>query len=90
MRTQREECAPRCVQARAFWTSIPPLAIFVGHCVYCTTYSPQTRRHFLLNYWTTFLAGFGGGICSALLIMVRRTHRAVGTRRTLIRPRVTP
>ncbi len=57
-------------QAHAAWQSIPYTAILVGHCLYCTTFAPDTRQHFLLNYWLTFLAGFAGGPLSALLIMV--------------------
>eukprot|EP00803_Ostreobium_quekettii_P005457 evm.model.scf_1373.5 EVM.evm.TU.scf_1373.5 scf_1373:36153-41262(+) len=39
------------------------------HCVHAASMAPDLKRNFLLHYWATYLACFGGGFVSALLIM---------------------
>jgi hypothetical protein len=38
-------------KAYGFWSSLPQLPILIGHCIFCTTFAPETRGNFVLHYW---------------------------------------
>ncbi|GMH45604.1 hypothetical protein BSKO_13561 [Bryopsis sp. KO-2023] len=42
---------------------------FTLHCTLAATFAPDLKDKYLLHYWATFLAGFGGGCLSSLMLM---------------------
>ncbi|GFR53249.1 hypothetical protein Agub_g16026, partial [Astrephomene gubernaculifera] len=53
----------------AVYKSVPFNYALAGHCLFVAALAPDFRRNFLMHFWVTFLAGFGGGIVSSLLMM---------------------
>lgn len=48
---------------------IPLVYKLIGHCLFVATLAPDLKDRFLLHYWITFFAGFGGGVVTSLLLM---------------------
>jgi hypothetical protein len=50
--------------------SLPSNWILFSQCLFCATLADDFQGMYILHYWMAFLAGFGGGVSSSLLIMV--------------------
>ncbi|KAG2497521.1 hypothetical protein HYH03_004670 [Edaphochlamys debaryana] len=50
------------------YKSLPYEMLLLGHCIYVGTMFPELKHRFLLHFLVTYLAGFGGGMLTALLI----------------------
>lgn len=54
-----------------FYGHIPFTGLVVGHSLFVSALFKRSHDdRFLLNYWISFLAAFGGGTLTALLIQV--------------------
>ncbi|KXZ41319.1 hypothetical protein GPECTOR_557g577 [Gonium pectorale] len=53
----------------AAYKTIPFNYALAGHCLFAASMAPDFKHRFLVHFWITFLAGFGGGVVSSLLIM---------------------
>ncbi len=63
---------PRLLQLQELFDAVPYEWALIGHCLYCASQlAPDLRAYPLLHVLLTFLGGFGGGMLSSVLIMVR-------------------
>ncbi|GIL68827.1 hypothetical protein Vafri_22058 [Volvox africanus] len=51
------------------YTTIPTEYALVGHCLFLAALAPEFKHRFLVHFWITFLAGFGGGVITSILMM---------------------
>ncbi|GLI68493.1 hypothetical protein VaNZ11_012935 [Volvox africanus] len=51
------------------YTTIPNEYALVGHCLFLAALAPEFKHRFLVHFWITFLAGFGGGVITSILMM---------------------
>lgn len=64
-------------EAAAFYARLPLPLLVAGHSLtVCAWFKRAHGSRYLLNYWVAFLAAFGGGMASAIIIQVRRAWLA--------------
>ncbi|EFJ49844.1 hypothetical protein VOLCADRAFT_104093 [Volvox carteri f. nagariensis] len=51
------------------YKTIPTQYTLIGHCLCLAALAPEFKHRFLVHFWMTFLAGFGGGVVTSILIM---------------------
>ncbi|GLC39931.1 hypothetical protein PLESTB_001820400 [Pleodorina starrii] len=51
------------------YKTMPVSYALVGHCLFLAALAPEFKHRFLVHFWMTFLAGFGGGTLTAVLMM---------------------
>lgn len=60
------------IQLHEFFSGLPEIWLLIGHCCFCSGLLSKSpiRDYWLISFWVSFFAAFGGGTLASLAMLV--------------------